>query len=245
MLNRTASISLCLPARNECETIGAVLEPLIELLDTGAVEQLVVVDDSSDGTGALALSMGAEVYEQSALLPDFGPVLGKGDAMWRSLSALTGDVIVWLDADCTSVTQAYVRGLADPIRAGEADLVKARYRRPLGDDPNGGGRVNHLLARPLLRRLFPLLGALRQPLSGETAMTRELAWSLPFVCGYGVELGLLIDVANALGAERLAQVDLGERIHRNRPLHELRPQAVDVLRAALARTPASSLPRRA
>src|ERR1700683_1283820 len=142
MLDQHASVSICLPARNECDTIASALEPLVELLDAGAVEQLVVVDDSSDGTAELAQRMGAAVYDQAALLPEFGPVLGKGDAMWRSLSVLTGDVIVWRDADCTPVTPAYVSSLTGPIRGGDADLVKARYRRPLGDDPNGGGRLN-------------------------------------------------------------------------------------------------------
>jgi glucosyl-3-phosphoglycerate synthase len=233
MLDQSASISICLPARNECDTIASALEPLVELLGAGAVEQLVVVDDSSDGTAELAESMGATVYDQAALLPEFGPVLGKGDAMWRSLFVLTGDVIVWLDADCTSVTPAYVSALTDPIRAGDADLVKARYRRPLGDDPNGGGRVNHLLARPVLRRLFPALRGLRQPLSGETASTRELAWSLPFFCDYGVELGLLIDAAER-GA-RILEVDLGVHLHRHRPLDELGWMADEILDVALAR----------
>ncbi len=233
MLDQHASISICLPARNECDTIASALEPLVELLDAGAVEQLVVVDDSSDGTAELAQSLGAVVYDQAALLPEFGPVLGKGDAMWRSLSVLTGDIIVWLDADCTSVTQAYVSALTDPIGSGHADLVKARYRRPLGDDPDGGGRVNHLLARPLLRRLFPSLRELRQPLSGETASTRELAWSLPFFCGYGVELGLLID-ATERGA-RILEADLGVHLHRHRPLDELSWMADEILDVALAR----------
>jgi glucosyl-3-phosphoglycerate synthase len=233
VFNRTPSISICLPARNERETIASVLEPLRGLLSTGAVEQLVVVDDSSDGTGQIAVDIGAQVYDQSALMPEFGPVLGKGDAMWRSLSVLTGEIIVWLDADCTSVTPAYVSRLIEPIRADDADLVKARYRRPLGDDPDGGGRVNHLLARPLLRRLFPELGGLRQPLSGETAITRELAWSLPFVCGYGVELGLLID-ATEQGA-RIAEVVLGVHLHRHRPLDQLAWMADEILHVALAR----------
>jgi glucosyl-3-phosphoglycerate synthase len=111
--------------------------------------------------------------------------------------------------------------------------VKAHYRRPLGDDPEGGGRVNHLLARPLLRRLFPELGTLRQPLSGETAVTRELAWSLPFVCGYGVEIGLLIDAAER-GA-RIGEVDLGVHLHRHRALDELAWMADEILDGALAR----------
>jgi glucosyl-3-phosphoglycerate synthase len=233
MFDSSPSISICLPARNERDTIASVLEPMRELLDAGSIDQLAVVDDSSDGTAELALSMGAEVYEQSALLPEFGPVLGKGDAMWRSLSVLSGEIVVWLDADCTSVTPAYVSGLTEPIRAGNADLVKAHYRRPLGDDPKGGGRVNHLLARPLLRRLFSELGTLRQPLSGETALTRELAWSLPFVCGYGVEIGLLID-ASERGA-RIAEVDLGVHLHRHRPLDELAWTADEIVDVALAR----------
>jgi glucosyl-3-phosphoglycerate synthase len=233
LFKHSPSISLCLPARNERGTIASALDPLLKLLRAGAVEQLVVVDDSSDGTSTLARRMGVEVYDQAALMPEFGSVLGKGDAMWRSLSVLTGEIIVWLDADCTSVTPGYVSGLADPISAGRADLVKARYRRPLGDDPNGGGRVNHLLARPLLRRLFPHIGALRQPLSGETAITRELAWSLPFVCGYGVELGLLIDAADR--GSRIEEVDLGVHLHRHRPLDELSWMAGEILDVALAR----------
>jgi glucosyl-3-phosphoglycerate synthase len=240
MLDFNASISICLPARNERDTIASVLQPMLELLESGAVQQLAVVDDSTDGTGELALRLGAEVYEQAALVPEFGPVLGKGDAMWRSLSVLTGEIVVWLDADCTSVTPAYVSGLTDPIRAGAADLVKARYRRPLGDDPKGGGRVNHLLARPLLRRLFPDLATLRQPLSGETAATRELAWSLPFVCGYGVEIGMLIDAAER-GA-RIQEVDLGVHLHRHRPVDELAWTADEVLHVALSRAYSEEAP---
>ncbi len=121
-------------------------------------------------------------------------------------------------------------------------LVKGFYTRPLHGEPTGGGRVTELVARPVLELLFPELSWVRQPLAGETAAHRWVFEKLGFAGGYGVELGLLIDVAQDLGADRLAQVDLGERIHRNRPLHELRPQAVDVLRAALERVPPSSLP---
>ena len=46
---------------------------------------------------------------------------------------------------------------------------------------------------------------------------------------------MLIDVALKFGVSSLAQVDLGIRRHRNRPLEELRPMAVEVLRAALER----------
>ena len=52
---------------------------------------------------------------------------------------------------------------------------------------------------------------------------------------YGVEIALLIDIAREFGVHSLAQVDLGVRRHRNRPLEELRPMSMDVLRAALKR----------
>ena len=52
---------------------------------------------------------------------------------------------------------------------------------------------------------------------------------------YAVEIGLLIDVATTIGVNSIAQVDLGVRVHRNRPLEELRPMAMQVLRCALER----------
>jgi glucosyl-3-phosphoglycerate synthase len=228
-----ASISVCFPARNERETIAGALRPMLKLRDDDVLSQVVVVDESTDGTAQVADAMGAEVYGQSELMAEFGPVAGKGDAIWRSLSVLTGDVVIWLDADCTSVSDAYALGLAEPILSGDADLVKARYQRPLGDDPNGGGRVNHLLARPLLRRFFPDLTEIRQPLSGESAIRRDLAMSLPFVCGYGVEMGLLID-AHERGA-RIEEVDLGVQLHRHRSLEDLASMADEVLDVAISR----------
>ena len=53
--------------------------------------------------------------------------------------------------------------------------------------------------------------------------------------GYGVDLGLLIDIAEMEGTEAIAQVDLGLRRHRNRTLDELGPQALAVLQTALGR----------
>jgi len=53
---------------------------------------------------------------------------------------------------------------------------------------------------------------------------------------------LLIDAARSFGIERLAQVDLGVRKHRNRPLDELGPMATIVLMTALQRAGVASLP---
>ena len=165
--------------------------------------------------------------------------------MAAALDAAAGDVVVFLDADVANTTPAFVTGLLGPLLTGErAALVKGFYTRPLHGEPTGGGRVTELVARPALELLFPELSGIRQPLAGETAAHRWVFEKLGFDRGYAVELGLLIDVARTLGVDRVAQVDLGERIHRNRPLHELRPQAVDVLRAALERAAPGALARR-
>ena len=165
--------------------------------------------------------------------------------MAAALEASAGDVVVFLDADVANTSPAFVTGLLGPLlTTDDVALVKGFYTRPLHDDPTGGGRVTELMARPVIELLFPELAGVRQPLAGETAAHRWVFEKLGFADGYGVEVGLLIDLARTIGVDALAQVDLGERIHRNRPLHELRPQAVDVLRAALERVPRSGLPGR-
>lgn len=240
------TVSVCIPARDEGSTVGSVVRAVVQPFlaehgGNGLVDEVIVLDDgSTDDTVIRADEAGARVVSG----PSGGG--GKGQAMAAALGAAEGDIVTFLDADVANTTPAFVTGLLGPLlTTDDLALVKGFYTRPLHDDPTGGGRVTELVARPVLELLFPELSDVRQPLAGETAAHRWVFEKVGFADGYGVELGLLIDVAQALGADRLAQVDLGERIHRNRPLHELRPQAVDVLQAALARAPASSLPRRA
>ena len=95
--------------------------------------------------------------------------------------------------------------------------------------------VTELAARPLLAQFFPELSEVAQPLSGEYAGRRSLLEQLPFVVGYGVDVALLIDAARRAGIDRIAQVDLGTRHHRNRTLAELGPQAVAVTQTILDR----------
>ena len=117
----------------------------------------------------------------------------------------------------------------------DISFVKGFYDRPVDGSPHGGGRVTELMARPVIASLFPHLASIVQPLSGEYAARRSLLERLPFVQGYGVDLGLLIDIAEVEGTEAIAQVDLGLRRHRNRSLDELGPQALAVLQTALGR----------
>ena len=95
--------------------------------------------------------------------------------------------------------------------------------------------MTELAARPILALLFPELDTILQPLAGETAARRATILALGIEPDYGAELGLLIDVARKSGAASIAQVDLGRRTHRNRPLAELNAMAREVLRVALER----------
>ena len=237
---RGATVSVCLPARNEEQTIGPILERLLPLRAQGVVDQIVVVDDSHDRTAAIARSLGAEVHEQSALMPELGPVLGKGDAMWRALPILGGDIVCFLDADSECFGPHYVCGLIGPLVVKpDVQYVKGFYRRPFRIGgvtvPDEGGRVTELTARPLLNAFYPDLSAVEQPLAGEVAARRELLERLPFVTGYGVDVALLLDAYLHAGLDALAQVDLDVRQNAHQPLRELGPMAAAVLQAVACR----------
>ncbi|MBV8948056.1 MAG: glucosyl-3-phosphoglycerate synthase [Solirubrobacterales bacterium] len=237
---RERSVSVCLPARNEARTIGPILEQLLPLRERGVVDQIVVVDHSNDGTDEIARALGAEVHDQEQLMPELGPVLGKGDAMWRALSVLTGEVICFLDADSERFGAHFACGVLGPVlcRPGIA-FVKGFYRRPfrVGHTtvPDGGGRVTELTARPLLNLFFPDLAAIQQPLAGEIAARRDLLERLPFTTGYGVDIGLLIDAYSLAGLDAIAQVDLDVRQNAHQPLRDLGPMAFAVLQAVAVR----------
>jgi glucosyl-3-phosphoglycerate synthase len=233
------TISVCIPARNEAATVGTIVGAIREHLasdDRPFVDEILVIDDrSDDGTAAIAAAAGATVVQVSDILPGYGPGRGKGNVLWKSVAASRGDLIVWIDADLTSFTPACVTGLVGPLLTDPSiAMVKGYYERPeIGG--TGGGRTTELMARPLLATLFPHLTSVRQPLGGEYAARRNVLEQVPFSTGYGVETGLLIDIAALVGLDRLAQVDLGVRVHRNRPLDELSVQAMEILHVALRR----------
>jgi glucosyl-3-phosphoglycerate synthase len=226
------TISVVVPAQNESMTIGSVLDAVrhYHVDAVPFVDELVVVNDhSGDDTATVAERHGARVVD----LEGRG---GKGEAMACGLAATRGSIVVFLDADVTNTGVDFVPRLVQPLFENpEIQLVKPIYERPLHNMPTGGGRVTELAARPILSLLFPGLGEIRQPLAGETAGRREMFEKVGFESAYGVEIALLIDVARGYGTRAIAQVDLGVRRHRNRPIEELRPMSVEVLRAALTR----------
>lgn len=233
------TVSLCLPAHNEAETIGDIVRSIRRNLihDVPLVDEMIVIDDAStDRTAEIAAAAGATVLDSAQVLVEQGSRRGKGEALWKSVAAARGDLLVWIDADLTSFVPSFVTGLLGPLIADPSVmLVKGFYERPGGADETGGGRVTELVARPLLATWFLELTGIHQPLGGEYAARRTVLERVPFAGGYGVDIGLLIDIANGWGVETIAQVDLGVRGHRNRPLSELGPQAMAVLTTTLRR----------
>jgi glucosyl-3-phosphoglycerate synthase len=235
------TISVVLPALNEEETIESVIDSISPLVD-GLVDELIVLDSgSTDDTEIRAIAAGARVVSREQALPEIPTRPGKGEALWRSLAATSGDIVVFVDSDLINPHPMFVPWLVGPLLAGDGiHLVKSFYRRPLnvGDGSagaTGGGRVTELVARPLLAALRPELGCVLQPLGGEYAASRELLTSLPFAPGYGVEIGLLVDTFDRLGLDAIAQVNLGVRAHRNRPLPELGAMSRQVIATLLSR----------
>jgi len=236
---RKQSISVCLPARECAPTVGDIVSVLAGLRGAGAIDEVVVVDAASqDGTALLAQRAGARVVQESELMSELGPALGKGDAMWRALGELSGELVVFLDADSKDFSEHFATGLLGPLVCErDVSFVKAFYRRPFEQGgislPEGGGRVNHLMARPALSVFYPELSAVRQPLAGEIAARRDLLEKIPFTTGYGVEIAMLIDAWREVGLDGIAQVDL--ELHRNshQPLSALTNMSETVLATIL------------
>jgi glucosyl-3-phosphoglycerate synthase len=236
-------VSVVLPALDEEATVGAIVAAIAPLTRGPAplVDDLVVLDSgSTDRTVRVAAAAGARVVHRTDVLPHLEPVPGKGEVLWRSLAATSGELVCFLDSDLVDFDPGFVPALLGPLltEPGVA-LVKGFYRRPLrletAETDTGGGRVTELLVRPLLAALRPELAGIVQPLGGEYAGTRELLESVPFAPGYGVEIGLLLDTFSQRGLDGLAQVNLGVRKHRNRSLLQLGVMAREILAAALAR----------
>ncbi|PPK70152.1 glucosyl-3-phosphoglycerate synthase [Actinokineospora auranticolor] len=236
----TRRVSVVLPALDEERTVGAVVASVRPLVGT-LVDELVVVDSgSTDRTVDLAAAAGARVVHRDDVLPDIPPRPGKGEVLWRSLAATTGDLVVFLDSDLVDPDPTFVPSLLGPLlTVSGVHLVKGFYRRPLRLESEeigtGGGRVTELLARPVISALRPELSGVIQPLGGEYAGTREFLTSVPFAPGYGVEIGLLLDAHSRYGLAGLAQVNLGVRKHRNRSLLQLGVMARQILGTALDR----------
>jgi glucosyl-3-phosphoglycerate synthase len=238
---KSEPVAVVLPAREVADTIGEIVEHLRSL--DPLIDQVLVVDaDSRDGTAEVAAAAGAEVHQESALVAELGPARGKGDAMWRALEVVRGEIVVYLDSDTRDFSPHFATGMLGPLLAHpELSFVKGFFRRPYlrpdgSEAPADGGRVTELTARPLLSAFYPELAALVQPLAGEVAARRSLLERIPFATGYAVETAMLLHARDVLGGtDAMAQVDLDVRLNRHQPLSELGPMAYAVLRVVLDR----------
>lgn len=235
------SISLALPALNEERTVGNVIQTVKSaLMDTvPLLDEIVLMDsNSTDHTRQIAAGLGVPVHIHQQTLPQYGARRGKGEALWKSLYTTRGDILVWIDTDIANIHPRFVFGLLGPLLVNpRLQFVKGFYRRPLrvGNrvQAGGGGRVTELTARPLINLFYPELSGVIQPLSGEYGGRRRALECLPFSSGYGVEIGLLIDVLENFGLDALAQVDLLERVHHNQPLESLSKMSFAIVQTVI------------
>lgn len=241
--DQKVSISLALPALNEEQTVGNVIQTVKAALmdEIPLIDEMVLIDSGSeDQTRDIAADLGIPVFIHQEILSDHGFYNGKGEALWKSLYVVDGDIIAWIDTDIKNIDPRFVYGILGPLLdSPNIRYVKGFYRRPLRQEgktvAGGGGRVTEITARPFINLFFPELSGLIQPLSGEYAGRRSALEKMPFFTGYGVETGLLIDLLDEYGLEGIAQVDLLERIHHNQPLPSLSKMSFAIMQVVFSR----------
>jgi len=223
-------ISLCFPTLNEEQTIAKEIVIMRSelMLRYPLLDEIAVIDSgSTDRTREIAAEYGAQVFLADEILPKLEPYKGKGENLWKALYALSGDIIVYIDADIKNIHHRFAYGLVGPLLEREdVKYVKGFYDRPIAIDakkvkPSSGGRVTELVVRPLFSLFYPELSQFIQPLSGEYAGYREILEQVAFPIGYGVETSMLLDIYDKWGMDVMAQVDLEKRFHRNQNTQSL------------------------
>lgn len=230
-------ISLGLPTLNHESTVGNIIHSIrSSLIDRAPLlDEIVLIDsNSADFTRKLAAELGVTPYIHQEILPGLGSLRGKGEALWKSLYLLKGDLIVWVDADIVNPDPRFVYGVVGPLLTdSRIKYVKSFYKRSEraeGEaDISDGGRVTELLARPLINLFFPELSGIVQPLAGIYGGWRSALEQVPFYSGHGVEVGLLLDLLERFGLSAIAQVDLGEVVHHKQDLRALSKRSFAIL----------------
>jgi len=231
-----ARIAVCLPTDQDAATVGVIVEAITTSLVRGCrlVDEILVVDNSStDGTADLAAAAGARVMDAASSHHELGEAMGRGDLLWRGVGELDADLIVWLDADVTNFRVDSVVRLIEPLLMDEqVSLVRgrpSRESRAVGE----GGHVTEVVARPVLALLDEQFSTLREPFCGDYAARSTMLRSMSFEPDYGVEIGLLADVAREYGIEAIREVDLEMREHQQRSLALRARHTRQLMRAAL------------
>ncbi len=210
-------VTVIIPALNEEKTIRHV----VRLANNSKhVSEVIVVDDKSmDDTVAEARKEGATVITSTKL--------GKGASMKDGVLVAKNEIVAFLDADIITYGDDVVEQLTDPLFSNEADFVKSYFTRQ-------AGRVTELVAKPLLSILYPSFPNFKQPLSGMIAGKKSLFAKCEFEEGYGVDIGILIDMHN-LGA-RITEVSIGNIENRMQPLEQLGKMSREVARTIMKKS---------
>jgi glycosyltransferase involved in cell wall biosynthesis len=174
------TVSILIPAYNESRIIH---DTILAIKNTGKVNQIIVINDGSrDETSVIAKNSGAEVI-------DLSQNIGKGGALNQGLKYAKGDIIGLIDADLGK-SASEVEKLLDPIIENKADMTIGRF--PPAKKRGGFGLVTSLAKRGI--RWFTGL-EVSSPLSGQRVLRRLVIQKIgSFESGFGVEVGLTIDV---------------------------------------------------
>lgn len=222
--------TLVIPALDEADSIERLAALVRRVESSDAFDRVVLVDGgSSDDTVARARSLDIDVVSAARLGPP-GPVLGKGDSVWRA-SDLPGDVLVFRDADVDGIDVEQLQALAMAASRPGIALAKGRFERLQYDDGPArptSGRITEFVARPLIGLLAPELAHIDEPLSGQFAIRRDVLRSIEVVTRYGVDVGLVLTVTDLHGADAVTTVDIGALRHRAKQDVSLIPMAHDV-----------------
>lgn len=210
-------ISVIIPALNEEKTVGQVVR--LAKRSPHVTEVIVVDDKSLDNTIAEAQKEGATVITSTRL--------GKGASMKDGVLYASNPFIVFLDADITTYQKNIISLLTAPLISDGADFVKSCFSRQ-------AGRVTELVAKPLLSILYPDFPVFWQPLSGMIAGKKEMLEKIEFEEGYGVDIGILIDMYH-MGA-RIEEVSIGHIENDMQPLEQLGKMSREVAAVILKKS---------
>lgn len=231
------SVSLLLPCFRATEAVKTSISEIHALNERAPLVDQIAMIAASSSHGMDTAYPGVEVYSGDELMSEYGPVIGKGDAMWRALSIAHGDLVVYADVEAPAFEPHFVLGVLGPIlNVLRVRFAKAAYERPIGcaqdfAEPGVDDALGELLARPLLNLHYPELSGFSQPLSGEFATSRELLCSIPFFTGHTTEMTIMIDILDKVGSDAMAQVNFGIRSELGRFLSNPGCESYAMLRA--------------
>ena len=220
-------VSAVVPIPDEVPELEDSVSTLASLVRSGVIHEAVVIS----GNRELVIPSPVTCFHGTDLMPDFGPIRGRGDVMWRGLSATEGEIVLFLDLTRPGSIPDRVSSLLRPISERE-DLEMVRgFRSPPGP-------LTELVARPFINLHMPHLAGFVDPLYPEFAARRPLLEQMLFPVGRGVDISTLLDASHARGLESLAQVELGSSGPANSASSE---EAYALLSAATSRLPGDHL----